>query len=412
MPSCGTCRGRPVLRAQPARQVPPAQRARPARQVREARPAQPARQAFPVLMEPAAPGSAGAQGPTGRPGERRRRSGRPGAAGLPRNARIARCGRRVALHARRSRRGRHPDLGRCGARRDLVRRSECRRRSPVRVNELMTGSTSSAANEFVELVNAGGAAADVGGWKLVYRSAAATGDVTLVTFPSGTTIPAGGFYLAGGAAYPGPRTRRSRSASPRRQRSGSATRRCARRLRQLRHRDERPRRGAVAPAPAAGQSIGRHRRGTTRTTTRRTSRSRPRPRRARPDRGGGRSTRAASSQQMVDATISCVRLRDLSAWAAPALSGGGPPLAVRFPRRTRRYTLSSRPGANDLVASTISGAQALVTMGAWPSPPRRSSMRASCARTSRSSSRRSTASRSPTSTPRPARRSRGRCSTR
>jgi hypothetical protein len=76
-------------------------------------------------------------------------------------------------------------------------------RAVVRINELMTGSSSSAANEFVELVNAGTAPADIGGWKLVYRSATATSDVTLVTIPTGTTLPAGGFYLAGGAAYAG-----------------------------------------------------------------------------------------------------------------------------------------------------------------------------------------------------------------
>jgi hypothetical protein len=73
----------------------------------------------------------------------------------------------------------------------------------IRVNELSTGSTSSAANEFVELVNTGTAAADVSGWKLVYRSASGTSDVTLVTLPAGTTIAPGGFLLAGGSAYAG-----------------------------------------------------------------------------------------------------------------------------------------------------------------------------------------------------------------
>lgn len=75
----------------------------------------------------------------------------------------------------------------------------------VRVNEVQTGTTASAADEFVELVNAGTSAADVGGWKLVYRSASGTSDTTLATIPAGTTVAAGGFYLFGGSAYAGAR---------------------------------------------------------------------------------------------------------------------------------------------------------------------------------------------------------------
>jgi hypothetical protein len=73
----------------------------------------------------------------------------------------------------------------------------------IRVNELMTGSTGAASNEFVELVNVGSAAADVGGFKVAYRSAAGTSDTTLGTIPAGTTIPAGGFYLLAGSGYLG-----------------------------------------------------------------------------------------------------------------------------------------------------------------------------------------------------------------
>jgi hypothetical protein len=73
--------------------------------------------------------------------------------------------------------------------------------SHVRVNELMTGTTGAATNEFVEIVNSGDAAADISGWKLVYRSAAGTADVGLATVPDGTTLAAGAFYLFGGAAY-------------------------------------------------------------------------------------------------------------------------------------------------------------------------------------------------------------------
>jgi hypothetical protein len=75
----------------------------------------------------------------------------------------------------------------------------------VRVNEVATGTTGSAADEFVELVNAGGAAVDIGGWKLVYRSATGTSDTTLATVPTGTLLAAGGFYLFGGSGYAGAR---------------------------------------------------------------------------------------------------------------------------------------------------------------------------------------------------------------
>jgi len=73
----------------------------------------------------------------------------------------------------------------------------------IRVNEFMTGSTGAASNEFVELVNAGSSAADVGGFKVAYRSSAGTTDTTLATIPAGTSIPAGGFYLLAGSGYLG-----------------------------------------------------------------------------------------------------------------------------------------------------------------------------------------------------------------
>jgi Lamin Tail Domain/Collagen triple helix repeat (20 copies) len=75
----------------------------------------------------------------------------------------------------------------------------------VRVNEVETGTSASGADEFVELVNSGGEAVAVGGFRLVYRSGTGTSDVALATIPPGTTIPAGGFYLIGGSAYGGSR---------------------------------------------------------------------------------------------------------------------------------------------------------------------------------------------------------------
>ena len=74
------------------------------------------------------------------------------------------------------------------------------------MNEVSTGITGAAANEFVELYNGGTSAVDVSGWKVVYRSAAGTSDTTLVTIPAGTSIAAGGFYLAGGSDYAGAAT--------------------------------------------------------------------------------------------------------------------------------------------------------------------------------------------------------------
>jgi Lamin Tail Domain/Collagen triple helix repeat (20 copies) len=71
------------------------------------------------------------------------------------------------------------------------------------INEFMTGMTGAAANEFVEVANVGTAAVDVSGFKLVYRSAGGTSDVALGTIPSGTSIPAGGYYLFGGSGYAG-----------------------------------------------------------------------------------------------------------------------------------------------------------------------------------------------------------------
>jgi hypothetical protein len=73
----------------------------------------------------------------------------------------------------------------------------------VRVNEVQTGTTGSAADEFIELSNTGSASIDIGDWKVVYRSASGTSDTTLATIPSGTTLAAGGFYLLAGGAYAG-----------------------------------------------------------------------------------------------------------------------------------------------------------------------------------------------------------------
>jgi hypothetical protein len=71
------------------------------------------------------------------------------------------------------------------------------------VNEVSTGTTVSAGDEFVELLNAGTATVDLSGYKLVYRSAAGSSDVTLATVPDGVTLDPGAYYLFGGSAYAG-----------------------------------------------------------------------------------------------------------------------------------------------------------------------------------------------------------------
>jgi len=73
----------------------------------------------------------------------------------------------------------------------------------IRINEFSVGVEGALGDEFVEIVNVGTAAADLSGWKLVYRSGAGTSDVSLGTLADGTTLAAGGFLLFGGSGYSG-----------------------------------------------------------------------------------------------------------------------------------------------------------------------------------------------------------------
>lgn len=76
----------------------------------------------------------------------------------------------------------------------------------IRLNEFSTGVEGALTDEFVEVVNAGAETADVGGYRLVYRSAAGTSDIALAAVPEGTTLAPGDFLLFGGAGYAGART--------------------------------------------------------------------------------------------------------------------------------------------------------------------------------------------------------------
>jgi hypothetical protein len=73
----------------------------------------------------------------------------------------------------------------------------------IKINEFSTGVSGAATNEFVELVNAGSSPSELGGFRVVYRSASGTSDTTLATLPPGTLLAPGGFYLLGGSGYAG-----------------------------------------------------------------------------------------------------------------------------------------------------------------------------------------------------------------
>jgi Lamin Tail Domain len=73
----------------------------------------------------------------------------------------------------------------------------------ILINEFSVGVEGALGDEFVEIVNTGTAAADLSGWKLVYRSGAGTSDVSLGTLADGTMLAPGAFFLFGGSAYSG-----------------------------------------------------------------------------------------------------------------------------------------------------------------------------------------------------------------
>lgn len=73
------------------------------------------------------------------------------------------------------------------------------------LNEVMTGTSASGSEEFVELLNPCPYAVDLTGARLVYRSAAGTSDVTLFVWPDGLVMAPGGRLVYGGAAFAGPK---------------------------------------------------------------------------------------------------------------------------------------------------------------------------------------------------------------
>jgi hypothetical protein len=76
---------------------------------------------------------------------------------------------------------------------------------PVVINEVQTGSRTKRNQQFVELYNPGPSAVNISGWRLQYQAQLAPNAVALpknlARIPQGTSLPAGGYYLIGGAGY-------------------------------------------------------------------------------------------------------------------------------------------------------------------------------------------------------------------
>ena len=70
------------------------------------------------------------------------------------------------------------------------------------VNEVQTAGLGGAQDEFVELYNGCPGALDLTGYRLVYRSAAGSTDIGMVTF-SGVSIPSGGHLVCGQTNFSG-----------------------------------------------------------------------------------------------------------------------------------------------------------------------------------------------------------------
>ena len=73
----------------------------------------------------------------------------------------------------------------------------------VVINELMTGGSGGATQEFVELYNPNNCAVSLGSWKLAYKSQSGSGNGVLHAFGAGDSIPAESFFVAGTASFSG-----------------------------------------------------------------------------------------------------------------------------------------------------------------------------------------------------------------
>jgi hypothetical protein len=83
-----------------------------------------------------------------------------------------------------------------GARRSERTAEKVRNASPVTINEFRIGDPGNSSNSFIELYNAGDAAADISGWTLTQHQTQQA-VLSSVTIPAGTRLAAKGFYLLG-----------------------------------------------------------------------------------------------------------------------------------------------------------------------------------------------------------------------
>lgn len=70
------------------------------------------------------------------------------------------------------------------------------------VSQFQVGGAT-ATDEFIEIHNTSSSAADLNGYRVVYRSAAGTNDVAMVEWATSTIVPSGGFYLIATSTYTG-----------------------------------------------------------------------------------------------------------------------------------------------------------------------------------------------------------------
>jgi DNA/RNA endonuclease G (NUC1) len=70
------------------------------------------------------------------------------------------------------------------------------------ISQFQAGGTT-ANDEFIELHNTSSTSVDLNGYRLVYRSATGTNDLTLAAWTTSAVIPAGGYYLIANTAYDG-----------------------------------------------------------------------------------------------------------------------------------------------------------------------------------------------------------------
>ena len=77
--------------------------------------------------------------------------------------------------------------------------------SPHLVISQFQGGGSVAEDEFVEIHNTSSSPVDLNGYRLIYRSANGSNDVTnpFAAWTSSTIIPPGGFYLVASTSYDG-----------------------------------------------------------------------------------------------------------------------------------------------------------------------------------------------------------------